>query len=317
MLRAIIVGSSGQDGSLLYDLLSEKGYEVIGLSRTSMTSSTGAWKGPAINISDFLAVSDLVLRVRPKEIYFLAAAHHSSQDDQGDEGNLFRISTDIHLTALVAFLEAIRRNSPYTRLFYAASSHVFGAPVEQPQTESTPINPESIYGITKAAGLFACRNYRKLHGVFASVGILYNHESTLRSARFVSKKIITGVADIKRGHSKKIVLGDLDSLADWGYAPDYVSAMHQMLQLGKPDDFILATGKVQSVRDFVSSAFDWVGLDYLNYVETNAELVRRKTPGLIGSPDKFMAASNWKPSLCFVEMVHLLVQQELERSDGK
>jgi GDPmannose 4,6-dehydratase len=316
-LRAIIVGSGGQDGSLLYDLLLQKGYDVTGLTRTGVVSSTGAWNGAAVDISNFRAVSDLVLSTQPDEIYFLAAHHHSSQDNQGDDESIFRTSTEIHLTALVAFLEAIRRDVPGARLFYAASSHVFGAPTDQPQDESTPINPETVYGITKAAGLFACRRYRKVHGLFASVGILYNHESFLRSARFVSKKIATGVAEIKRGRSNRIVLGDLDASADWGYAPDYVSAMHRMLQLGAADDFILATGKAHSVRDFASAAFDCVGLNYSPYVETDTALIRRSMLGLVGNPAKFMATSDWKPSVDFVEMVHRLVRHELEESNDE
>ena len=312
ILRAIIVGSSGQDGTLLTNILLDRGYEVIGLTRTSVIDSTGAWSGAPVDIANPQAVSDLLLHTQPSEIYFLAAYHHSSEDNQGDEGELFRLSTETHLTALVAFLEAIRHYMPLTRLFYAASSHVFGAPQIQPQDEHTPINPETVYGITKAAGLFACRRYRKTQGVFASVGILYNHESYLRGAKFVSKKIAAGAAGVKCGRLNKIVLGDLDASADWGYAPDYVDAMHRMLKLNVADDFILATGKTHTVRDFVSIAFNYVGLDYMPYVDTSATLVRRRMLGLVGNPSKFMGASGWKPSVDFTEMVHRMVQHELD-----
>jgi GDPmannose 4,6-dehydratase len=316
-LRAIIVGSTGQDGTLLTDLLLGREYEVIGLGRTKTRDSSGACANGPVEIADGHAVHDLVARTRPDEVYFLAAHHHSSEDDQGDEGHLFQMSTETHLTALVAFLEAIRRVSPCTRLFYAASSHVFGTAATPVQDEKTPINPETVYGITKAAGLFACRRYREVHGLFASVGILYNHESPLRSARFVSKKIAAGAAAVKLGRSNKIVLGDLDASADWGYAPDYVDAMHRMLQLGAADDFVLATGTAHTVRDFASVAFDSVGLDYAAHIETDPAVVRRYIPGLVGNPAKFAAASGWKPSIGFREMVSCLVTHELEHLDGE
>lgn len=315
--RAMIVGSGGQDGSLMHDLLLKKGYEVIGLTRGGVISSTGAWDAPPVDIVNSHAVSNLIARTRPDEIYFLAAHHHSSQDNQGDDDRLFRSSTDIHLIALVAFLEAMRHQTPRARLFYAASSHIFGSPSEQPQDESTAISPETIYGITKAAGLFACRRYRKTHGLFASVGILYNHESHLRGAEFVSKKIAVGVAAIMRGSLEKIVLGDLAASTDWGYAPDYVEAMHRMLQLDVADDFILATGKAHTVDDFVTAAFGYAGLNYRPHIEIDTTLVRRRMPGLVGDPAKFKAASGWTASVDFSEMVRRLVQRELEELDGE
>jgi GDPmannose 4,6-dehydratase len=315
--RAIIVGSGGQDGTLLTKLLIGRGYEVIGLGRATTQNSSCAWGKVPIAITDGHAVSDLVGRSQPSEVYFLAAHHHSSEDDQGDEGHLFQLSIETHLTALVAFLEAIRHASPRTRLFYAASSHVFGTAATPIQDEQTPINPETVYGISKAAGLFACRRYRKVYGLFASVGILYNHESPLRGTRFVSKKIVSGVASVKRGRSNKIVLGDLDASADWGYAPDYVEAMHRMLQLEAADDFVLATGIAHTVRDFASVAFDSVGLDYAAHVETNNSVIRRHMPSLVGNSAKFRVASEWQPSLDFGQMVSDLVRHELEQLDGK
>ena len=316
-LRAIVVGSSGQDGTLLTRLLSERGYEVVGLSRSALSDPAGIWGGGVVDITNPQAVVELLSRTRPNEVYFLAAHHHSSEDNQGDEGILFCASTEIHLMALVAFLEAIRRVAPDARLFYAASSHVFGTPREAPQDENTPINPETVYGITKAAGLFACRRYRKAHHIYASVGILFNHESYLRNARFVSKKITAGAAGVKRGIVERIVLGNLDASADWGYAPDYVNAMHRMLGLKEAGDFVLATGRAHTVREFAEAAFNYVGLDYRPYVQADETLIQRKLPGLVGSPARFMAASGWKPSLNFTEMVHTMVQQELDAVDGK
>ena len=316
-LRAIIVGSAGQDGMLLKALLSARGYNVIGVERSGVVKMSGDCGESRVDITNPDSVSILVSDFLPNEIYYLAAHHHSSEDNPGEEGDLFRISTQVNLTGPVAFLEAIRRNSPRTRLFYAASSHIFGTPPGSVQDENTPINPESVYGITKAAGLFACRRYRKAYDLFAAVGILYNHESSLRSVRFVSRKITAGVAAITRGRLDKIVLGNLDATADWGFAPDYVAAMHTMLQLEHADDFVLATGKAHTLLEFVSTAFEYVGLDYRAYVETNPALVLRSMPGLLGNPAKFKAASGWRPSINFRGMVNHLVQNELNAIDGK
>lgn len=310
--RAIIVGSAGQDGTLLKHLLLSKQYEVLGVGRPGNAPPSGTADGMSVDIENSTAVSELISNTRPDEVYFLAAHHHSSEEDPGDEVELFRLSTEVHLTALVAFLEAVRRNCPRARLFYAASSHIFGSAPGSIQDESTPINPETIYGITKAAGLFACRRYRNIHGVFASVGILYNHESPLRNIRFVSKKIAAGVAAIKRGLSAKIVVGDLDASSDWGYAPDYVDAMHRMLQLETADDFIVATGESHTVREFAEAAFAYAGLDYRRFVETDPALVQRRMPRLAGNPSKFFAASGWRPSLGFRELVQRLAQHELD-----
>ena len=310
--RAIIVGSTGQDGKLLKHLLSSKQYDVIGVRRPGKVPPLGDADGIPLNIENPTAVSKLISDAQPDEVYFLAAHHHSSEENPGDEVELFRLSTEVHLTALVAFLEAIRSKCPRTRLFYAASSHIFGSVSGYLQDESTPINPQTIYGITKAAGLFACRRYRNFHGVFVAAGILYNHESPLRNIRFVSKKIVAGVAGIKRGLLGQIVLGDLDASSDWGYAPDYVDAMHRMLQLGSADDFIVATGESHTVREFADAAFTYAGLDYRRFVETDPALVQRRMPRLVGNPSKFVAASGWRPSVGFRELVQRLVQHELD-----
>lgn len=315
--RAIIVGSRGQDGTLLREHLASRGYAVIGVHRSGIDGDAGEWARRQVNIADAQAVARLVADTTPEEIYFLAAYHHSSEERQDDEMELFRKSTEIHLIALVVFLEAMRQHSPGSRLFFAASSHIFGAESGGRQDESTPLRPQTVYGITKAAGLLACRRYRNVHGIFASTGILYNHESPLRSTKFVSKKIAAGVAAIKRGVVDKIVLGDLGASADWGYAPDYVDAMHHMLQLPQGDDFVVATGEAHTVQEFAEIAFDCAGLSWKDHVQADAGLMARKMPGFLGDASKFMAASGWRPSVSFREMVRRLVKHELEQPHGQ
>jgi len=315
--RAIIVGSSGQDGTLLREHLVPRGYAVIGLDRSGISGDAGNWTGVRVNISDAKTVARLVADTTPDEIYFLAAYHHSSEERQVDELELFQKSTEIHLIALVLFLEAIRQHSPRSRLFYAASSHIFGSVSGRRQHESTPISPQTVYVITKAAGLLACRRYRNAHGIFASTGILYNHASPLRSMKFLSKKIAAGVVEIKRGLRDKIVLGDLGASAYWGYAPDYVDAMHRMLQLPRGDEFIVATGESHTVQEFAEIAFDCVGLSCASHLETDAALMGRTMPAFLGDPSKFMTVSGWRASVTFREMVRLLVKHELDQPHGQ
>jgi GDPmannose 4,6-dehydratase len=298
--RAIIVGSSGQDGTLLTELLRKKGYSVRGIAR-----------GGKVSISDFARVRRLVRAERPDEIYFLAAFHHSSEDRRQEELELFTKSFAVNTTPLLYFLESIRLESPRTRLFYASSSHVFGTPKVSPQDESTPLDPENIYGISKAAGMMMVRYYRKIHGIFASTGILYNHESPLRADRFVTKKIAKGVAKIRKGEAKELTLGDLDARVDWGYAPDYVEAMRKILSARRPDDFVIATGKSWRVGDFAEIAFAKAKVPMKRHVKTKTNLAKKLAPRLVGNPAKLRRITGWKPTVSFAEMVELLVEAEL------
>lgn len=296
---AVVVGSGGQDGTLLLQLLENLGYEVLGLERGDM------------DIGDPGAVAGFVSRHKPEEIYFLAAHHHSSEDITGGEGDLFRQSMRTHFDAPVNFLDAITIHSPASRFFYAASSHVFGSPGDAMQTEETPLQPETAYAITKVAGMMACRHYRKMKGVFASVGILYNHESPLRSKKFVTRKIVSAAASIAREGLGSIVLGDLDARVDWGYAPDYVDAMHRILCLEHPGEYIVATGEAHTVREFAEVAFRSVGLDYRNHVSTKTGLLQRQSPVRIGDSARLRRETGWAPSIGFEEMVCRLVEAEV------
>jgi GDPmannose 4,6-dehydratase len=314
--KAIIVGSRGQDGQLLWSQLESRGYTLVGWTREGVNGIALPVAMQSASIQDAAAVANVVDFFRPDEIYFLAAHHHSAEEASDNPAELFRHSIDVHVLALVNFLEAIRRHSPAAHLFFAASSHVFGTPANDTQDESTLINPESAYGISKAAGIFACRHYRKYERVFAACGILYNHESWLRSEKFLSRKISLGVARIKRGLQTKLILGNLEAVADWGYAPDYVEAMRLILAAPRPDDFVVATGKAHTVREFAHSAFDSVGLDYKLYVVPDRDLVPSRPGRLIGSPSHLASTTGWEPKMAFGDMVRSLVAHELDNIDA-
>lgn len=302
MKRALVVGSAGQDGRLLSGLLTGRGYEVHGLARTTTAGS--------VSLEDAEEVQQLVGMLQPDEIYYLAAFHHSSEDPSLDPLELFRKSHAVHVAGLLHVLEAVRKRAPRARLFYAASALIFGEAAETPQTESTPFSPICAYGITKTAGVHLCRLYRRRHQLHASVGILYNHESPLRAEKFVSKKIVSAACMIKRGMRDKLVLGDLSAELDMGYAPDFVDAMHRIVGLEAPDDFIVATGKAHSIREFVEIAFTHLGLDWREYVEENRGVITRPAWRRVGDPSKLAHATGWRPVTPFPEMVRALVDAQ-------
>jgi GDPmannose 4,6-dehydratase len=309
MKKAVIVGCNGQDGRLLYDFLQRRNYELLGIARTYVRGSKQGWDAP-IDISNTESIFQVINIFRPDEIYYLAAIHRSSEDEPAENMDLIRESYAVHVLSLVNFLEAIRKHSSKTRLFYAASSEIFGESTSEMQDERTPINPNCIYGITKAAGVFTCRSYRDRYSIFASGGILYNHESALRSEKFVSKKIIKGAINVKNGKQEKLILGNLGSEVDWGYAPDYIEAMHRLLNIQVSDDFIIATGKRHKVRDFVKIAFEYLGLDWIKHVEEDRTIIKKKNGCNIGNPKKLMSMAGWKPTVEFKEMIRILIEKE-------
>lgn len=309
MKRAIIVGVCGQDGGLLYDFLLKQRYSIAGIDKKRIRCSPGI-SVEQVDIYECNEVARLVKKFKPQEIYYLAAFHHSSEDLPIENVELLHHSYQVHVTGLVNFLEAIKNFYPKARLFYAASSHIFGETGKNVQDEGTPINPSCIYGITKAAGLALCRFYRSRYKVFAVAGILYNHESALRPERFVSKKIIKAAINIKRGKQKELELGDLRAVIDWGYAPDYVRAMHAILGNKFPEDFIIATGKRHTVLDFVKAAFGCLGLDWKIYVKEKPNIVCKKNFFRVGNSAKLKRATGWKPSVDFKKMVKLLLIQD-------
>ncbi|HCS39511.1 MAG TPA: hypothetical protein DIW44_08000 [Anaerolineaceae bacterium] len=309
MKKAIVIGACGQDGYFLSNSLEKKGYTVIRVDQNNNISELKYLPHNDFNICNSSHVDRLVKKHKPNEIYHLAAFNQSAQDNYYETLSIFNQSIVVHEVSLFNFLTSIVKYSPFTKLFYAASSHIFGDPPTEVQDENTPINPISLYGITKASGIFLCRKFRKEHGIFAASGILYNHESSRRPINFLSKKIVSGALATHKGSLKKLELGNLDSVVDWGYAPDYVEAMIKILALPKPYDLIIATGKKHSVKDFVSAAYAAIGLDWNMFVTQKKELIKRITKPLIGNPTKIKEVTGWVPSITVEEMVKSLVEE--------
>ena len=310
MKRAIIVGANGQDGRLLYERLQADGCTVLGLARDSTRSTEPSAPG-RIDVTDSEQVRALIEDWHPDHVHYLAAFHHSSQDSIcSDTLGLFERSHAVHVRGLLHFLEAIKNCAPATRLFYAATSLVFGEPDSPMENERTPMNPRCLYGITKAGGLHCCRLYREAHGVFAAGGILYNHESSYRQEKFVSQKIIRAASEIAAGRREKLILGNLSATADWGYAPDFVDAMIRILALPDAEDFVIATGEAHTVLEFVEIAFHAFGLDWKKHVEENPALLQRRRPALIGDASKLRAATGWRPTVTFRQMVESLAGKQ-------
>lgn len=303
---AVIVGSGGQDGRLLQQRLQQLDYSVVALTRDT------------IDIRNPSDVRRLFSGPKPTEIYFLAAHHHSSQQATGEEGELFRQSNATHYVAAVNVLDAIATLSPATRLFYASSSLIYApSTAEDLQNEETVPRPVGAYAITKFAGMLACQHYRQSRGVFASIGILYNHESCFRKEHFLSRQIVQAAVHIKLGQSDEFELGDVDALVDWGYAPDYVDAMHKILQLNAPDDFIIATGHLHTVGEFADYAFRHLQLDYRDYLVVNARKLNRVNTARRGDSTKLRSMCKWSPTRDFKAMVEELVSTELGAMTGR
>jgi len=300
----MIVGSRGQDGLLLSDLLRGKKYEVLGIAKPDSTArgSTGS-----VDIFSADAVHTFVKKFQPHEIYYLVAHHHSAQESMAESLNLESLSQLTHVDGLRHFLEAMLHSCPQSRLFYAASSLIFGNTKELLQNENTPFKPDTIYGKTKLSGLLLCRKYRTEHGIFASSGILYNHESPLRSEKFVSQKIIEAAVNIKKGVGRELVVGDLDVLTDWSYAGDFVEAMVKILAAPAPDDFIVASGVGRSVREFIEVTFGLLGLKWQDFVKVDPGLVQRKKAILVGDAQKLKVATGWVPKTTFTDMIRIMI----------
>jgi len=317
MKKALIIGCTGQDGTYLFKNLQKRNYKIIGLARNVVRSTSSKSIKP-IDISKSKQVYDLLEEYKPDEIYHLAAFHQSSEDQYYDDAELFRRSFDVNVLSLINFLDGIKKYSKYSRLFYATSSHIFGNPAESIQDETTPLNPNSIYGITKTAGVHACRLYREKYSIFASVGILYNHESPLRLSKFVSKKIVTTAVAIKNKIQDKLIIGNLTAEIDWGYAPDYVEAMYRLLQLSSAGDFVISSGETHTVRDFVKGVFEYLDLDWTKYVEEYPNLITKKEKhNLQGNNQKLKTMTRWQPTVSFNNLIEIMVKEELKHRDNK
>jgi GDPmannose 4,6-dehydratase len=311
--RALVIGSKGQDGSYLTELLDEKGYRVTGVDSSGAVSPTSRGCIATVDMRHESEVLDLIAGIRPDEIYYLAAHHHSSEAGGSDPHELLQASFDINTLALNHVLQAGRKGASGCRIFYAASSRIFGSPETSVQNENSRFNPECAYGISKAAGVLICRYYRKEYGVRCSTGILYNHESPRRRTGYISKNIVSAAVAIKQGRRSDLVVGNLDARVDWGFAPDYVSAMWSILQLDLADDFVIASGSVHSVRDFVRIAFDALGLEWSRFVREDPQVLAGGRPSgvLQGDTRKLECATGWRPRVSFEEMVRIMVEAEI------
>ncbi len=315
--RAIITGITGQDGSYLADWLLEKGYAVHGLVRRASTENferiahlENRVQLHQADLLDQLSLIDVLKEVRPHEVYNLAAM--SFVPTSWKQPVLTGEFTAIGVTRV---LEAIRLLDPKNIRFYqASSSEMFGKVRETPQSETTPFYPRSPYGVAKVYGHFITVNYRESYGMYCCSGILFNHESPRRGREFVSRKVTDGAARIKLGLARELRLGNLEAKRDWGYARDYVRAMWLMLQQEKPDDYVIATGETHSVRELVEAAFDRAGLDWKKYVVQDPALVRpAEVDLLVGDAGKAERMLGWRPEVNFEQLVHRMVDADLER----
>jgi GDPmannose 4,6-dehydratase len=317
MRRALVIGAAGQDGRLLARLLLDRNYVVSGWTREKPTTALPC-ESASMDLLQADAVEQELRMLHPDEIYYLAAFHHSTEDVIAHNASeLLRRSFDVHVTGLINVLQTLKASGQKARLFYAASSHVFGAAAGEWQDEGTALHPESPYGISKAAGIQCCRLYRCQEGVFAATGILFNHESVLRKPSFLSQKIVRGALQACRDPTYQLALGDLEARVDWGYAPDYVDAMWRILQLSEASDFVVASGELHTVREFAQAAFGALGLDWSRHVVTDARLLKKRSSNpLRGDFKKLRAATGWSPTIGFTEMVRRLVREAKNHSAG-
>jgi GDPmannose 4,6-dehydratase len=314
---ALITGITGQDGSYLAELLLEKGYRVVGMTRRTSTDVHERIQHLIDDIEfvsgdllDQSSVTSIVTAVKPDEIYNLAAQSFVPTSWQQPV-----LTGEFTALGVTRVLEAIRATDPSIRFYQASSSEMFGKVAESPQRESTPFYPRSPYGVAKVYGHWITVNYRESYNLFAVSGILFNHEGPRRGKEFVTRKISDGVARIKLGLAKELRLGNLDAQRDWGFAGDYVRAMWLMLQQDHAEDFVIATGRTHGVRDFVRVAFEAAGLgSYEPYVVTDERFVRpAEVDLLIGDPSKAKRVLGWEPSVSFEQLVEMMVRADLDR----
>ena len=317
---ALITGITGQDGSFLAELLLEKGYTVYGTLRRPFTESgsrishlQGKIQLVQADLIDERSLVAAVERTQPDEIYNLAG-----QSFVPTSAGQPVLTGDLTALGVTRVLEAIRLVNKNIRFYQASTSEMFGIAQEVPQREITPLHPRSPYGVAKVYGHYMTIHYREAHGIYACSGILFNHESERRGLEFVSRKVTNEVARIKLGLSSKLHLGSLDAKRDWGYAKDYVEAMWLMLQQSEPEDYVIATGEVHSVRELVDTAFTHVGLHWQDYVVIDPAFVRPpEVAQLVGDPSKAKANLNWTAKTSFRELVTIMVDADLEQNSRR
>ena len=319
--RALLTGITGQDGSFLAEQLLEKGYEVHGLVRRSSSFNTERidhlYRDPHAeqvklflhhgDLSDSSRLARVVYEIQPDEIYHLGAQSHVRVSFDVPE-----YTSDITGMGTVRLLEAIRDAQVETRFYQASSSEMFGAS-PPPQDEATPFHPRSPYAVAKVASFWIAVNYRESYGMHVSNGILFNHESERRGETFVTRKITRALAAIRAGLQDKLYLGNLDAQRDWGYAPDFTDAMWRMLQRDEPDDYVIATGEMHSVRDFLDEAAAHLGLDWNDVVEIDPKYYRpAEVDALRGDASKAREQLGWTPEVTFSELVRIMVDADVK-----
>ncbi|MCX6702712.1 MAG: GDP-mannose 4,6-dehydratase [Candidatus Wolfebacteria bacterium] len=322
MKKALITGITGQDGSYLAEFLPGKGYEVHGLTRVPALENPEARFsriGGLLNnkkiilhygdVSDYPTVWRLIAKIKPDEVYHLAAISSIKSTFEDDFGT-FKTNTD----SAHYLLSAIKELAPGAKFYFAGSSEMFGHPKATPQDENTPFNPVSPYAISKLAGFNLVKMYREAYGIFACTGIAYNHESPRRGFEFVTRKIISTAAKIKLGLEKELKMGSLDSRRDWGYAGDFVEAMWLMLQADKADDYVIGTGINHTVQELIEITFNNLGLDWQKFVVIDKEFVRPpETFEFRANPVKIKTILGWVPKTSFEEMIKMMVDSDLKR----
>jgi GDPmannose 4,6-dehydratase len=320
MKRALITGITGQDGSYLAELLLAEGYEVHGLVRRVALEQPEQRLGRVAHLADRITLQagslesypslfHILSRTQFDECYHLAAQSFVAESFADGFSTM---NTNINGTHYL--LAAIREIQPKCRFYFAGSSEMFGKVRETPQTETTPFHPRSPYGISKVAGYYLNNNYREAYGMFCCSGMLFNHESPRRGFEFVTRKITHNVARIKFGLATELKLGNLDARRDWGHAEDYVRAMHLMLQQSQPDDYVVATGKTHSVREFCELAFAEAGLDYKDFVSEDPRFFRPAEVDLLaGDASKAEIKLRWRPVRTFRQLIAEMVANDLEQ----
>jgi GDPmannose 4,6-dehydratase len=321
MKKALITGITGQDGSYLAEFLLSKDYEVHGLIRRASTFNTDRIDHLYRDVHDpdakiFLyygdlsvsgQLTDLLHDIAPEEIYHLGAQSHVRVSFDMPE-----YTGDVTGLGTIRLLEAIRKTGIKTKFYQASSSEMFGA-APPPQSENTPFQPQSPYAAAKVYAYYVAKNYRQAYNIFATNGILFNHESPRRGETFVTRKITRAATRIKLGLQKKLYLGNLEAKRDWGFAGDYVEAMWLMLQQEKPDDYVVATGETHSVREFAEKVFEKLDLDYKKYVDVDKKYFRpSEVDVLLGDASKARKALGWTPKVGFEQLIDMMIEEDME-----
>lgn len=322
MKKALITGITGQDGSYLAELLLSKGYEVHGIIRRSSTFNTERLEHIYTDphepdtrmflhygdLSDSSQLTNLIYNVKPDEVYHLGAQSHVRVSF-----DLPEYSTDITGNATIRLLEAIRRSGITCRYYQASSSEMFGS-TKPPQNENSPFRPRSPYACAKLLSYWTAINYRDGYDMFASNGILFNHESPRRGERFVTRKITRGIANIAAGKQESLYLGNLEPKRDWGYAPEYVETMYKIVQHETPQDFVIGTGETHSVQEFVEKAFAYAGIDWQKHVKIDKKYFRpTEVESLMADTSKSKKELSWEPKILFDDLPKIMVDSDMRK----